>query len=154
MNALSTVTGNDVRDASDAPCLDSDVLLLEMIMALVDKPEEVKIDREPDPTSPVRTVLTIHVDPSDYGKIIGKEGRTIGGIRNFFNSVTHRVGQHLTINMANEKNIAKMKNQTGFIRSADPKLTKKFDKKFDKTSNVNLKKMSEFNRHTFTAKGT
>jgi predicted RNA-binding protein YlqC (UPF0109 family) len=46
---------------------------------LVDHPEKVFVDEQEDQYG--RVILTIKVDPSDIGQIIGKQGRIIKSLR-------------------------------------------------------------------------
>ncbi len=56
-----------------------DVQFLEYVVkSLVDKPEEVKINRTVDEMG---VLLTLTVDPVDMGKIIGRSGNTAKAIR-------------------------------------------------------------------------
>jgi hypothetical protein len=48
------------------------------VKALVDNPDEVKVDREVDEMG---VLLTLTVDPQDMGKIIGRNGNTAKAIR-------------------------------------------------------------------------
>ena len=58
---------------------DSDKEFLEFIIkALVDHPEEVKIDRKVDEMG---VLLTLKVNPEDMGQIIGRAGSTARAIR-------------------------------------------------------------------------
>ncbi|MBZ9573011.1 KH domain-containing protein, partial [Patescibacteria group bacterium] len=59
---------------------DSDKEFLEyVIKALVDHPEDVKIDRKVDEMG---VLLSLKVNPEDMGQIIGKAGATARAIRN------------------------------------------------------------------------
>ena len=58
--------------------VDAKDLLELMAKALVDKPEDVKVDEKDEDGA---TVLELHVDPEDVGKIIGKQGRTVRALR-------------------------------------------------------------------------
>lgn len=49
-----------------------------VVKNLVDKPEEVKIDRTVDEMG---VLLTLSVSPEDMGKIIGRQGNTAKAIR-------------------------------------------------------------------------
>ncbi len=49
-----------------------------LIKALVDHPEDVKIDRKVDEMG---VLLSLKVNPEDMGQIIGKEGSTARAIR-------------------------------------------------------------------------
>lgn len=58
---------------------DRDVSFLEYVVkALVDSPNDVKIDRTVDEMG---VLLTLSVNPSDMGKIIGRMGNTAKAIR-------------------------------------------------------------------------
>ncbi len=57
----------------------SDQEFLENIVkALVDKPEDVKVDRKVDEMG---VLLTLDINPEDMGKIIGRQGNTAKAIR-------------------------------------------------------------------------
>lgn len=49
-----------------------------VVKAIVDKPEAVKVERTVDEMG---VLLTLAIDPTDMGKIIGKEGRTAKALR-------------------------------------------------------------------------
>ena len=54
-------------------------LLEFIIIHLATHPEDVQIDEQPDDRG---TVYTIHVNPEDIGRVIGKGGSIIYAIRN------------------------------------------------------------------------
>ena len=59
--------------------MDSDKVFLEsLIKSLVEKPEDVKVDRKVDEMG---VLLTLSVNRDDMGKIIGREGNTAKAIR-------------------------------------------------------------------------
>jgi len=49
-----------------------------LVQAVVDLPDEVKVDEEPGETA---TTYRVHVAPSDIGKAIGKQGRIANAMR-------------------------------------------------------------------------
>jgi len=55
-----------------------------LIKALVDNPDAVKTDRKVDEMG---VLLTLHVDPADMGKIIGRSGQTAKAIRSLLRVV-------------------------------------------------------------------
>lgn len=55
-----------------------------LIKALVDNPDVVKSDRKVDEMG---VLLTLHVDPADMGKIIGRNGQTAKAIRSLLRVV-------------------------------------------------------------------
>ncbi len=60
------------------PVADQDFLEY-IIKALVDHPEDVKVDRKVDEMG---VLLSLNVNPKDMGQIIGKAGSTAKSIRN------------------------------------------------------------------------
>jgi predicted RNA-binding protein YlqC (UPF0109 family) len=57
-----------------------DIEFLEFIVkALVDHPEDVKVERKVDEMG---VLLTVKVNPEDMGQLIGREGSTARAIRN------------------------------------------------------------------------
>ena len=55
-----------------------DDLVLFIARSLVDKPDEVKVEMHEDDDA---FVIELSVDPSDVGKVIGKQGRIAKAIR-------------------------------------------------------------------------
>lgn len=49
-----------------------------IVRAIVDSPDKVRTERTIDERG---VLITLYVDPSDMGKVIGKEGRTAKAIR-------------------------------------------------------------------------
>jgi len=49
-----------------------------LVQAVVDSPDEVRVDEEP---GEVATTYKVHVAPSDLGKAIGKQGRIANAMR-------------------------------------------------------------------------
>lgn len=49
-----------------------------LVQAVVDIPEEVRVDEEP---GELATTYKVHVAPSDLGKAIGKQGRIANAMR-------------------------------------------------------------------------
>ena len=77
---------------------DIDVQFLEYVVkALVDKPEQVKIDRTVDEMG---VLLTLSVEADDMGKIIGRSGNTAKAIRTLLRVVgmKHNARVNLKIN--------------------------------------------------------
>ena|SRR5690606_28969095 len=55
-----------------------------LIKALVDHPEDVKVDRKVDEMG---VLMTLDVNPEDMGKIIGRQGNTAKAIRSLLRVV-------------------------------------------------------------------
>ena len=55
-----------------------------VVNALVENQDDIDIEQVDSPRS---TIFYIRIHPSDVGKLIGKNGRTIGAIRTILNAV-------------------------------------------------------------------
>jgi len=78
---------------------DTDKEFLEFIVkALVDHPEEVKIDRKVDEMG---VLLTLKVNPEDMGQIIGRAGSTARSIRSLVRIVGLK--NHARVNLKIEE---------------------------------------------------
>ena len=78
---------------------DSDKEFLEFVIkALVDHPEDVKIDRRVDEMG---VLLSLKLHPEDMGQIIGKEGATARAIRNLVRIVGLK--NHARVNLKIEE---------------------------------------------------
>jgi len=77
----------------------SDQEFLEYVVkALVDHPEDVKIDRKVDEMG---VLLSLKVNPEDMGQIIGREGSTAKAIRNLVRIVGLK--NHARVNLKIEE---------------------------------------------------
>jgi len=70
------------------------VLVEEIAKALVDVPDRVEVHEVEGQQS---TVLELRVDPSDLGKIIGKQGRTARSIRTILSAVSMKENHRYTL---------------------------------------------------------
>ncbi len=78
---------------------DSDKEFLEyVIKALVDNPDDVKLDRKVDEMG---VLLSLKVNPEDMGQIIGKDGATARAIRNLVRIVGLK--NHARVNLKIEE---------------------------------------------------
>ncbi len=69
-----------------------------IIKALVDHPEDVKVDRKVDEMG---VLLSLKVNPEDMGQIIGKEGSTARAIRNLIRIIGLK--NHARVNLKIEE---------------------------------------------------
>lgn len=69
-----------------------------VVKALVDHPEDVKIDRKVDEMG---VLLTLKVNKEDMGQIIGRQGSTIRAIRNLLRIVGLK--NHARVNLRIEE---------------------------------------------------
>ena len=64
-------------------------LLIEMVRALVDKPDEVKVNvNESDSTC----IYELSVGDGDLGKVIGKKGKNVNALRIILSAATAKEG--------------------------------------------------------------
>jgi len=69
-------------------------LVEEIAKALVDKPEEVQVRKVEGEQV---TVLELRVDPTDLGKVIGKQGRTARSIRTILGAAGMKLKRRFTL---------------------------------------------------------
>jgi len=81
-----------VKDTKDKEFLEY------IVKALVDHPDDVKIDRSVDEMG---VLLTLKVHPEDMGQIIGREGATVRAIRNLVRIVGLK--SHARVNLKIEE---------------------------------------------------
>ncbi|MGC1783090.1 MAG: KH domain-containing protein [Acidobacteriaceae bacterium] len=74
-------------------------LIGEIARSLVDKPSEVSVNTSP---SEGGTVLHLRVDPTDVGKIIGKQGRTARSLRTILGAVSVKLHHRYTLEIIEE----------------------------------------------------
>lgn len=72
----------DQAEFVESDPLEISIILLEVVRALVDHPASVTINETGHSTN--TSILTIHVEPTDVGKVLGKAGSTIKAIRDLF----------------------------------------------------------------------
>jgi predicted RNA-binding protein YlqC (UPF0109 family) len=88
-------TGRDPLEIQD--------LLQEICLCLVDYPDDVKVEVSGGDTNTV--ILKVTVAPSDVGKILGKEGKTINAIREVLNKVAAVEGKRCILEVFDPKKI-------------------------------------------------
>ncbi len=72
-------------DEMETDPLEISVLLTEVIRALVDHPEAVRVNEQGSETS--TSLLLVEVEPTDVGKVLGKDGRTVKALREIFTKI-------------------------------------------------------------------
>jgi uncharacterized protein len=68
-----------------------------LLTAIVDHPDEVVIDEQINDT---KTLLTIHANQEDLGKIIGKQGRIIRALRDCIKLIAAKQNVYVDIVIA------------------------------------------------------
>lgn len=80
--------------AAKAPEYSDKEFLEYVVKSLVDNPDAVKIDRKVDEMG---VLLTVHVDASDVGKLIGRQGNTAKSLRTLLRVVGMK--NHARVNL-------------------------------------------------------
>lgn len=71
--------------------------VLFIVSQIVDHPEEVTVD---ETNNQDKTLLTIHVNPEDMGKVIGKQGRIIRSIRDITKLMAAKQNAYVDVMLA------------------------------------------------------
>lgn len=74
-------------------------LVLQITKALVDHPEEVRVE-ETEHNNQTLVEITVHQD--DVGKVIGKQGRIIKAIRTVVKACAIRDNRRITVELTNK----------------------------------------------------
>lgn len=78
-----------------------------LVTAIVDHPEDVVIDERQVEDM---TVFTLHVNPEDMGKIIGKGGRIIRSIRDLIKILAAKKNLYVDVEIAEGERITESAN--------------------------------------------
>jgi hypothetical protein len=74
-------------------------LILEIVQALVDQPEEVSVEFVEDRDV---TVLCVRVSPVDIGKVIGKQGRTARSLRTILGAASMKLHHRFALDIVED----------------------------------------------------
>ena len=72
-------------------------VLYDIVTSIVNNPDKVVIDEKVDGDT---TVLSLHVDESDLGKVIGKQGRIAKAIRTVVKAVANSDGKRVIVDIS------------------------------------------------------
>lgn len=75
-------------------------LLADVTRAIVDEPEAVEVDELPEDDSSV--VFELRVAPDDYGKVIGRGGRTAYALRTVVKVVAAHHDQRVLVDIVDD----------------------------------------------------
>jgi predicted RNA-binding protein YlqC (UPF0109 family) len=100
------------------PLVDSD-LLREMLKAIISNPENLKIEEQIGSSN--LTILKVNMDNRDVPKVIGKQGKTIKTIQQFFDIVG---------NFEDRKIIIKLGSKEEFSSTGNRQIHKKRDRNY------------------------
>jgi len=71
-------------------------LILEIVQALVDQPEDVSVELLPDRDA---TVIRLRVAHQDIGKVIGKQGRTARSLRTILGAASMKLHHRFALDI-------------------------------------------------------
>jgi hypothetical protein len=74
-------------------------LMLEIVQALVDQPEDVVIETIDDSES---TVIRLRVAHQDIGKVIGKQGRTARSLRTILGAASMKLHHRFALDIVED----------------------------------------------------
>lgn len=77
-------------------------LITAIAQSLVDKPAEVSVNATSNETG---TVLRLRVDPTDVGKVIGKQGRTARSLRTILGAVSVKLHHRYSLEIVEEAKV-------------------------------------------------
>ena len=83
-------------------------LITGMAEALVDHPERVSVEAIAESNA---TVLRLRVDPSDIGKVIGKQGRTARSMRTILSAASMKLHHRFALDIVEESAAAPPQEQ-------------------------------------------
>ena len=72
-------------------------VLYDIVTSIVNNPSKVVIDERVDGDT---TILNLHVDESDLGKVIGKQGRIAKAIRTVVKAVANSNGKRVIVDIS------------------------------------------------------
>ena len=75
-------------------------LVHDIVIALVDIPERVSVEAS---SVAVGTLIRIQVDPSDIGKVIGKQGRTARSLRVLLSAASMKASHRFSLDIEEGK---------------------------------------------------
>ena len=87
---------NDVRPTTSAPAELMKQLVLEIVQALVDQPDDVSVELIDDHDS---TVIRLRVAHQDIGKVIGKQGRTARSLRTILGAASMKLHHRFALDI-------------------------------------------------------
>ena len=71
-------------------------VLYDIVTSIVNNPEKVVIDEKVDGDT---TILNLHVDESDLGKVIGKQGKIAKAVRTVVRAVANKENKRVIVDI-------------------------------------------------------
>jgi uncharacterized protein len=76
--------------------------LIYLLKKIVDHPDDVQVEETQEEGDNSKLILTIHANPEDLGKIIGKSGRIIKALRDLIKLMATKQNTYVDIVIAEE----------------------------------------------------
>jgi predicted RNA-binding protein YlqC (UPF0109 family) len=92
---------NEARPTATEPAELMKQLVLEIVQALVDQPDDVKVELIDDHDS---TVIRLRVAHQDIGKVIGKQGRTARSLRTILGAASMKLHHRFALDILEDVN--------------------------------------------------
>lgn len=90
---------NEPRPTASDPSVLMKQLILEIVQALVDQPEDVSVELIDDHDS---TVIRLRVAHQDIGKVIGKQGRTARSLRTILGAASMKLHHRFALDIVED----------------------------------------------------
>jgi uncharacterized protein len=87
---------NEPRPTTSDPSVLMKQLILDIVQALVDQPEDVSVELIDDHDS---TVIRLRVAHQDIGKVIGKQGRTARSLRTILGAASMKLHHRFALDI-------------------------------------------------------
>src|ERR1035437_8109509 len=87
---------NEARPTATEPAELMKQLVLEIVQALVDQPDDVSVEMLDDHDS---TVIRLRVAHQDIGKVIGKQGRTARSLRTILGAASMKLHHRFALDI-------------------------------------------------------
>lgn len=75
-------------------------LMLDIVQALVDYPDDVRVDVMEDSDM---SLIRVRVAPTDIGKVIGKQGRTARSLRTIVSAISMKYHRRFALDIVEEQ---------------------------------------------------
>lgn len=85
-----------IPTANDGPAEQMKHLILEIVRALVDQPDDVSVELIQDRDA---TVIRLRVAHQDIGKVIGKQGRTARSLRTILGAASMKLHHRFSLDI-------------------------------------------------------
>jgi len=94
---------NEATSAANSPSAEKiKQLVLEIVQALVDQPDDISVELIENSES---SILRVRVAPQDIGKVIGKQGRTARSLRTILGAASMKLQHRFSLDIIEDGEI-------------------------------------------------